>query len=265
MPEGDTIHRLAARLRPKLIGKTVRSFRANEIADRAADTLVDHAIVDVAARGKNLLVRFDDGRSLHIHLRMVGRLGFERPRSSFWRPRVAQHQLRLEVPGAVVVGDRIPVLRLLAAGAEGRAPDLAGLGPDLLADTIDESACVARLRALGNRPIGEALMVQRAIAGIGNVYKSEVLFLESIAPTALVSDLDDDALLRLVRRARALLKANVGRVARITRNSLRGARTWVYDRHAAPCFRCRTPIERIRQGALPGRSTYHCPSCQSRP
>ncbi|MDB4939417.1 MAG: Formamidopyrimidine-DNA glycosylase [Labilithrix sp.] len=206
MPEGDSIHRLAARLRPRLVGGRVRSLNAHDIADAVADTVVGHTVVAVEARGKNLLVRFDDGRTLHVHLRMLGRVGLERPRSTYWRPRRTPHQLRLDVEGAVVVGDRIPVLRLLKAGAEERDSELRGLGPDLVAAELDEDECVVRLRALGKRPIGEALLLQRALAGIGNIYKSETLFLEKVDPSVPVSELSDDVLRALVRRASKLLK-----------------------------------------------------------
>ncbi len=265
MPEGDSIHRLAARLRPRLVGGRVRSLSAHDIADAVADTLVGHVVVAVEARGKNLLVRFDDGRSLHVHLRMLGRVSFERPRSSYWRPRRTPHQLRLDVEGAVVVGDRIPVLRLLKAGAEERAPDLRGLGPDIVAAEVDDDECVARLRALGRRPIGEALLLQRALAGIGNIYKSETLFLEKVDPTAPVADLDDATLHALVKRASALLKANLGDGPRITRNALTGPRFWAYGRRGRGCFRCGGAVDMIRQGAPPGRSTYYCRGCQTIP
>ena len=271
MPEGDSIHRLAATLRPRLVGGRVRSFNARDIADSVAETVVGHTVVAVEARGKNLLVRFDDGRTLHVHLRMLGRLGLERPRSAYWRPPSGgplrhPHQLRLDVEGAVVVGDRIPVLRLLRAGAEQRAPDLRGLGPDLVAAVFEESECVARLRALGpKRPIGEALIVQRALAGIGNIYKSETLFLEHVDPSAPVAALDDATLHSLVSRASTLLKANLGAGPRITRSSLSGSRFWVYGRRGRACFRCGGTIEMMRQGAPPGRSTYHCRGCQTVP
>jgi endonuclease-8 len=265
MPEGDSIHRLAARLGPRLVGRRVHAFAAHDIADAVADTVVGHTVVAVEARGKNLLVRFDDDRTLHIHLRMLGRVGFERPRSAYWRPRRVPHQLRLDVEGAVVVGDRIPVLRLLRAGADRTAPDLAGLGPDLLAKEVDEDECVKRLRALGTRPIGEALLVQRVLSGIGNIYKSETLFLEKIDPRTPVAALDDDALRGLVRRASALLGANLGDGPRITRASLAGPRFWVYGRQGRACFRCGTAVTMIRQGAPPGRSSYYCASCQGDP
>lgn len=265
MPEGDSIHRLAARLRPRLVGERVRAFDAHDIADAVADTVVGRTVVAVEARGKNLLVRFDDGRALHVHLRMLGRVGFERPRSAYWRPRRTPHQLRLDVGGAVVVGDRIPVLRLLRAGAEQRAPDLRGLGPDLIATEVDEDECVTRLRALGRRPIGEALLVQRVLAGIGNIYKSETLFLEKVDPTAPVAALDEATLRALVKRGSALLKANLGDGPRITRNALVGPKFWVYGRRGRACLRCAGTVEMIRQGAPPGRSTYHCRGCQTIP
>ena len=270
MPEGDSIHRLAASLRPRLVGGRVLSFNANEIADAVAATVVGHTVVAVEARGKNLLVRFDDGRALHVHLRMLGRVRIERPRSAYWRPRPTAHQLRLDVDGAVVVGDRIPVLRLLRAGtgglpADARVPDLRSLGPDLIAPEVDEPECVARLRALGRRPIGEALLLQRALAGIGNIYKSETLFLEKVHPSTPVADLPDAALEGLVRRASALLKANLGKGPRVTRNALAGPRFWVYGRRGRACFRCREAVDMIRQGAPPGRSTYYCRRCQSAP
>jgi endonuclease VIII len=264
MPEGDSIHRLAARLRPRLVGGRVRAFDAHDIADSVAETVVGRTVVAVEARGKHLLVRFDDGRTLHVHLRMLGRVAFERPRSTYWRPRRTPHQLRLDVEGAVVVGDRIPVLRLLRAGAEDRAPELAGLGPDLIAEEVDTAECVARLRALGKRPIGEALLLQRALAGIGNIYKSETLFLEGVAPQTRVADLDDATLVALVTRASSLLKANLGNGPRTTRRSLSGPKVWVYGRQGRACFRCAQAIEMIRQGAPPGRSTYHCRTCQTR-
>lgn len=265
MPEGDSIHRLAAKLRPRLVGGRVRSFDAHDIADSVARTVVGHAVVAVEARGKNLLVRFDDGRALHVHLRMLGRVGFERPRSAYWEPWTTSHQLRIDVEGAVVVGDRIPVLRLLRAGAEERAPDLRSLGPDLLATEVDVAECVARLRALGSRPIGEALMLQRALAGIGNIYKSETLFVERVDPTAPVSALDDATLGALVARASKLLRQNLGDGPRVTRPGLAGPHFWVYGRMGRSCLRCGGTIERLRQGAPPGRSTYHCRGCQTVP
>lgn len=263
MPEGDSIHNLAARLRQRLVGREVRAFEAHPIDDATAATLVGRTIVAVDARGKNLLVRFDDGRALHVHLRMLGRVRFERPRSSFYLPRRTRPQLRLAVDGAAIVGSRIPVLRLLRAGTEARAPDLARLGPDLLDPDYDEAEAVKRLLGLGKMPIGEALLVQRAIAGIGNIYKSETLFLEKTSPVTPTAALGAERLRAIVRRASALMRMNLGSGPRVTRPSMRSGRFWVYGRRGRPCFACGTPIAMIRQGAPPGRSTYHCPTCQT--
>jgi endonuclease VIII len=262
MPEGDSIHRLALRLRPLLVGRKVTAFEAHTIADADAATVVGHGVVDVEARGKNLLVRFDDGRALHIHLRMLGRLFVERPRSRFYRPITSRPQLRLAVEGTAIVGRRIPVLRLLKEGGEARAPDLTRLGPDLLAEEIDVAAAVRRLREEAKRPIGEALLLQRVVAGIGNIYKSETLFLEGVSPLAKVASLSDEVLTKLVLRARDLLRKNLGPGPRATRSTLAGSPYWVYGRRGKACFRCGRAITMTRQGAPPGRSTYHCPSCQ---
>lgn len=274
MPEGDSIHRLAAKLAP-LVGKTVKAFSAHTIPDRVAASVLGRAIIEVEARGKNLLIRLDDGRFVHIHLRMLGRVSIERPRSTFWKPRAFAHQLRLEVEGIVVVGDKIPVLRLLAAGAELRDPGLAKLGPDLLLVpatdaaaepelSFDPDECVARLRTLGARSIGDAVLVQRALAGIGNIFKSETLFVERIDPRRLTRDVPDEALRRVVLTASSLMRRNVRPGKRVTRSSLAGPRFWVYRRDKRACLRCaQGVIVRIMQGASPGRSTYFCPSCQT--
>jgi endonuclease-8 len=268
MPEGDTIHRLAARLRPVLEGREVVSLRAQRIPDAAADEIVGRRIIGVVARGKNFLVRFERDRVLHVHLRMNGRIFVERPRSAFWKPRSGTEtpSLRLVVPGAVVVGRDLPVCRLLTAGQEARA--LAELGPDLLAEDFDEDRAVARLRAGGaSREIGVALLDQSALAGIGNVYKSEVLFLEGIHPTTRVADLDEATLRAAVRRARGLLAQNAqksGGGPRTTRRSLAGSKAWVYGRAGRPCLRCGGTVESVRQGGGAGRSTYFCPTCQAK-
>lgn len=263
MPEGDSIHHLAARLSRRILGREVRAFEAHPIDDAVAASIVGRKIVAVDARGKNLLVRFDDGRALHVHLRMLGRIRFERPRSSFYLPRRTRPQLRLAVDGAAVVGSRIPVLRLLGAGAERRAPDLVRLGPDLVDADHDEDEAVRRLLALGPMRVGEALLVQRAVAGIGNIYKSETLFLEKVSPLAETATLGDAKARAIVRRASALMRMNLGGGPRVTRPGLRSGRFWAYGRRGRPCFVCGTPIEAIRQGAPPGRSTYHCPKCQT--
>ena len=266
MPEGDSLHSLAARLAPVLVGRAVRRFEAQPLPRAVTEDLVGHVVVAVEARGKNLLVRFDDGRILHVHLKMLGRVRVERPRPTAARPffRRPPPQLALEVEGARIVGSRIPVIRILrSVSAEARAPDLASLGPDLLGSTFDEAEAVLRLRAVGHLPLGEAVMLQRVVAGIGNVYKSELLFLEKLAPTRLVASVSDEALRKLLARARMLMQTNVARGGpRTTRFALTGPRLWVYGRAGRACLVCGETIVRRYQGAPPGRSTYHCPRCQ---
>lgn len=262
MPEGDSIHGLALRLAPVLEGRAVTAFVARRMSNEAARTLVGRRIVRVDARGKNLLIRFDDERVLHIHLRMEGRLFVERPRSSYWAPERTIPDLRIVVAGASIVGRRLPVLRLLTAAEERRAPDLPDRVVDLVREDYDEVEAVQRIRALADREIADALLVQHAAAGIGNVYKSEVLFLERIHPESRLSMTSDDELRAVLRRASLLLRRNLGSGPRTTRPTLGGSRLWVYGRGGKPCFRCKTPIVRVMQGPQGGRSTYFCPTCQ---
>lgn len=260
MPEGDSIFNLATRLRP-LVGKEVIAFRARKFADATSASIVGRTVVAVEARGKNLLLGFDDGRVLHIHLRMEGRVFFERPRSAFWKPIATEPDLRLAVRGAAIVGKSLAVLRLLSAKQGERAEG--DLGPDLCREGWDEAEALRRFRQLEDRAIADALLVQRAVAGIGNVYKSEVLFLERLAPTAPLSTVGDEKLLTILRRASALLRANLAPGPRTTRASLGSSRLWVYNRAGKRCWKCGTPIRRFKQGPGAGRSTYWCPECQS--
>jgi endonuclease-8 len=260
MPEGDSIHRLAREIGRAFVGREITAFEGHVFSDETARSLVGRSVIAVDAQGKNLLVRFDDGRLLHVHLRMLGRLRFERPRSAFYAPRRGRPQVRLAVKGAAIVGSRIPVLRLLSEERAKR--DLAGLGPDLLRDDWDDVEAMRRLHAEGARAIAEALLLQRVAAGIGNIYKSETLFLEGVDPRAKVSSLSDERLRALLFRASSLLRKNVGPGPRTTRASIAGPKVWVYGRDREPCFRCGTTIVRVRQGFAPGRSTYFCPSCQ---
>jgi endonuclease VIII len=262
MPEGDSIFKLATTLAPVLVNRRVTALRAHRIPDAAAESVVGHVVVDVAARGKNLLIFFDDGRALHVHLKMSGRIFVERPRSAFYaNAPIGAPDLRLAVEGGAIIGRRLPVCRLVTRAAA--APEIAMLGPDLVRPDFDEDEAIARLRRLGSRSIGEALLVQRAAAGIGNVYKSEVLFLEGIDPRRPVASIDEPTLRAIVRRASLLLRRNLGPGPRTTRASLGGARVWVYGRGGKPCFRCGTPILRFMLGPENGRSTYVCATCQA--
>jgi endonuclease-8 len=140
---------------------------------------------------------------------------------------------------------------------------LARLGPDLLGEGFDPARARARLRACGSRPVGEALLDQSVLAGVGNVYKSEVLFICRVSPLDPVSALDDATLDRLVGEARRLLQANLGPGPRRTTSALSPLPLHVYHRGGRPCRACGSPIVRIVQGLQP-RSTYLCPRCQPR-
>jgi endonuclease VIII len=275
MPEGDTLHRIAAALRPHLVGRPVAAARAR-VPGPQVGRVVGATITEVEAIGKNLLVRFDNGLELRTHLRLHGSWHRYRP-DERWRRPAGRASLVLEVPGTVAVCFDAPVVELFERRAEAQHPALASLGPDLLAPGFDAAAAVRGLRdpARASLSIGEALLDQRALAGIGNVYKNEVLWIERVSPFAALGELDDVGLERLVATARRLLVANAGprsgatgragRVERVTTDGDRraaGEPLWVYRRTGRPCRRCRTPIRSTRQGRDLPRTTYWCPTCQ---
>ena len=274
MPEGDTLRRIADGLRPHLSGRTVVAARARTPGPQVA-RVVGSTITDVLSVGKNLLIRFSNGLEIRTHLRMQGTWHRYRP-DERWRRAPGRAVLVLEVPGAVAVCFDAPVVELLEVRAEPFHPSLSRLGPDLLDPDFDPAVALDRLRALERKrsAIGEALLDQRALAGIGNVYKSEVLFLERVDPFATVESLDDATLGRLVATARSLLVANarLGRgPERVTTADPRtgapraAGSLWVYRRAGRPCRRCGTSIRSSRQGSELPRSTYWCPRCQASP
>ncbi len=229
--------------------------------------VVGHEIQAVEAVGKNLLIRFDGDLELRTHLRMNGSWHRYRP-GERWRRPPARARLVLEVPGAVAVCFDAPVVELFEQRAEGLHPALSRLGPDLLDPGFDRDEALRRLRdpVRADRTIAEALLDQRALAGIGNVYKAETLFVERVSPFARVGELDDATLGRLVDTARRLLLANVEQrrgPERVTTGSrARGESLFVYGRRGRPCRRCGTRIESVTQGTDLPRVTYWCPRCQ---
>jgi endonuclease-8 len=269
MPEGDTLHRTAAGLRPHLVGRTVTAARANGPGPvPQVDRIVGRAIDSVEALGKNLLIRFDGGLELRTHLRMNGSWHRYRP-GERWRRPPGRARLVLEVPGAVAVCFDAPVVELFEQRAEPLHPALSTLGPDLLSPEFDGAEALRRLRdpARAERSIAEALLDQRALAGVGNVYKCEVLFIERVSPFTPVAELADDVLERLVDRARELLRANAAPGRGPERTTTRGdpdasGPLYVYGRGGRPCRRCGTPIRVRRQGTDLPRQTYWCPRCQ---
>ncbi len=269
MPEGDTLFRTAAGLRPYLVGRRVSAARtAGPGALPQVGRIVGQEITAVEALGKNLLIRFGNGLEIRTHLKMNGSWHRYRPGEP-WRRPPARARLVIEVPGAVAVCFDAPVVELFEQRAEAIHASLGRLGPDLLAPDLDAGEAVRRLRdpSRAATPIGEALVDQRALAGIGNVYKSEILWVERVAPSTPVADLDDSTLARLVATAQRLLRTNVERGAgpeRVTTGADRRAigPLYVYGRAGRPCRRCGTPISSTRQGRDLPRTTYWCPTCQ---
>lgn len=265
MPEGDTLFRTAAGLRPYLVGRQVVAAHARQPGPRA-DLLVGRSVTEVLAIGKNLVIRFDSGVELRTHLGMRGSWHRYRP-GERWRRPPARARIALEVPGAVAVCFDAPTAEILETRAEAVHPPLGRLGPDLLSPAFDAEEAVRRLRApeRAGLSIASALLDQRALAGIGNVYCDETLFLERVDPFAPVGDLPGTTVERLVGRARDLLRANRESAIRTTTPgpmAARGHRLWVYGRAGRPCRRCGTTLLARRHGDLPRRRTW-CPRCQA--
>jgi endonuclease-8 len=274
MPEGDTLFRTAAGLRPHLIGRSVRAARTTGRAQ--VGRLVGATVDSVDTIGKNLLIRFSNGLELRTHLRMNGTWHRYRP-GERWRRPAARAVLVLEVEGAVAVCFDAPVVELFETRSEALHPALAPLGPDLLAPAFDGAQALRRLRdpSRTQATIGEALLDQRVMAGVGNVYRSEILFIGKVDPFALVASLDVATFEGLVATARRLLLANVDRRRGPERTNRRAERTttegareaagaalWVYGRTGRPCRRCGAPIRSASLGRELPRTVWWCPSCQ---
>ncbi|MFE6664978.1 DNA-formamidopyrimidine glycosylase family protein [Streptomyces sp. NPDC057697] len=264
MPEGDTVLQTAGRLRTALAGQVLTHSDLRVPRFATAD-LTGRTVLDVVPRGKHLLTRIEGGLTLHSHLRMDGAWRVYAP-GERWRGGPA-HQIRAVLANAehTAVGYRLPVLELLRTRDEQKA--VGHLGPDLLGPDWDPDAALRNLLAVPGRPLGEALLDQRNLAGIGNVYKSELCFLARATPWLAVGDLAAPTAALLVTTAKQLLEANRDRPRRTTTSTApRGPapreRLWVYGRAGRPCLRCGTPIRSADQDTRP---TYWCPRCQSGP
>jgi endonuclease-8 len=259
MPEGDTVWLTAHRLNAALSGRelTVGELRVPQLA---TTDLAGEIVTEVAARGKHILTRLASGHTFHSHLRMDGswfltRAG-ERPH------RHPEHMIRALLGNGewLATGYRVHDLRLVATSRE---DELVGhLGPDLLGADWDLDRAVANLMSRPARAIGEALLDQRNLAGIGNMYKCEALFAEHVHPWTPTGEVAD--LARLVATAHRFLRANRDHPEQSTTGRTgRGQEHWVYGRRGQPCLRCRTPIRMAEQGEQPeARVTYWCPRCQ---
>ena len=267
MPEGDTVHRTAERLRP-MIGHEVTSARARpgpglrRVPDLSR--LVGARVLGVEARGKHLLIGFEGGLTLRSHMRMTGSWRLLPPSE---RPSAPLHRSTaiIESSAWTAVAIATPVIELLTDAELRRSEPLRSLGPDLLAAEFDTEEALRRLRLHDRDELGSALLDQRAVAGIGNVFKSEVAFLEGLDPWSPVAAYTDDQLRAAVATARRLLLANLAGGRRSTTGrTTPGQRLWVYRRSGRPCRRCGSVIRSRPQGSPP-RLTWWCPRCQPAP
>ena len=262
VPEGDTVWLAAQRLRDALAGQvlTTTDFRVPQLA---TTDLTGRAVLDVVPRGKHLLTRIEGGLTLHTHFRMDGTWHLYAPGDRWtggpdWQVRVV-----LANPQWEAVGYRLPVVELLATDDEDTV--VGHLGPDVLGPDWDLDEALRRLRADRDAEVGLALLDQRNLSGLGNLYRTEMLFLSGLTPWVRVADVPD--LPALVERGRRLMLANRDRWEQSTTGSLRrGEDHWVFERSGRPCRRCGTRIASAEQGAAPQqRLSYWCPRCQLGP
>jgi endonuclease-8 len=276
MPEGDTIFRAARTLDRALRGTAVTRFESVLPALTRVDDdrpIAGRTIESVRAAGKHLLVAFSGGLTLRTHMRMNGSWHIYRPGEPWRLPRSAM-RLAIETASFVAVAFKVPVAEFLDDRAAARREDLAAMGPDLLAEGFDAGEVIRRIRARPDAEIAQALLNQRIVAGAGNIYKSETLFVAGVNPFTRVSRVSDEDLARILATARRLMQLNVREGApggivtvpglrRTTGRADPSERLWVYGRSGRPCRRCGTAIERRKQGP-DARSTYWCPGCQPR-
>lgn len=262
MPEGDTVWLAASRLHEALAGRVLTTTDLR-VPSLATTDLSGRTVLEVVPRGKHLLTRLEGGLTLHTHFRMDGSWHLYRPGDRWTGGPAWQVRAVLENAEWQVVGYRLPVVELLATADEGRA--VGHLGPDVLADDWDEGEALRRLRADPDREVGMALLDQRNLAGLGNLYRTEVLFLRGVTPWTTVGAVAD--LPALVERGRRLMLANRGHWEQSTTGSLRPGEThWVFERSGRPCRRCRTRVLSAEQGSAPyARLSYWCPRCQRGP
>ena len=274
MPEGDTIFRAARTLHRALAGREVVRFESvlpalTRIHD---DTpITGRRVEQVTAAGKHVLMTFTGDLVLRTHMRMNGSWHIYRPGEPWRRPR---RDMRVVVGTAEyeAVGFNVPVAEFLAPRALARQDDLRLMGPDLLGPTFDADEAIRRFRARPELSIADALLNQRIVAGAGNVYKSEVLFLCGVDPFARVADVPDERLRAILTTARKHLQANVidptaaivtyRGYRRTTRRADPAERLYVYGRARQPCRTCGTAIDVRAQGPH-ARLTYWCPVCQA--
>ena len=273
MPEGDSIFRAARTLHRALAGKQVTAFESMlpALTRIHEDTpLTGRTIERVNSVGKQLLIHFSGNLVLRTHMRMSGSWHIYRVGERWQRPR-RDMRIVLSTSDFEAVGFTIPVAEFITEAGLSKHSELRKLGPDVLSDDFDAAGALENFRSRPSLEIADALLNQRVFAGLGNVYKSEVLFMCRISPFARVSDLTEAQLGSIIETSRRVLKANVsenlemmttyGGLRRTTHRSAPTERLWVYGRARLPCRRCGSPV-RVRKQGVDARVTYWCDKCQ---
>ena len=256
MPEGDTVHGIAGGIRERIAGQTLgRVGGSSQAVRRHAHRLIGARVEAVEAVGKHLLIDFEGGWTLHVHLGMTGRWSFGPPTG---RRGDGPCRVALETASWAVRCYNAPSVELDRSPRIWRV--VSGLGPDLTVPGPDLGEAVRRARVGGPRhTISRILLDQSVAAGIGNVYRNEVLFETGIHPATPVGSVSDEQLLTTFGRAARQLRLNSGRRRSTTGARRPGTRLYVYEREGRSCRRCGA---RIRRDRLEGRTTFWCPSCQ---
>jgi endonuclease VIII len=257
MPEGDTIHYAANRLRPVLAGEVPEEIltpQPRHAHERWPERLAGRALSSVDAHGKHLFLRFEGDLTLHSHLRMSGAWSLYRSGQP-WKRSPRRAWLVIRVATTEVVQFDGPVLELMSESRIRFDQRLAGLGPDILSESFDERSFIRRLREDDpTRPIGEALLDQRTIAGIGNLWKAEACFGAGVDPWRAAGEVGE-------HETRALLEFAREHMGRCAREGFQARPRSVYKRAGMPCLRCGTQIRQRGQGEE-NRMTFWCPGCQ---
>jgi endonuclease-8 len=265
MPEGDTLARIATVLRPILAGRRIIAARGRPGGARL-ELVVGSTVTGVEARGKHLLIGFDNGLTLHTHLGMNG--SWHRYRvGERWRRHAACAVAVLSTPDVTAVCFDAPTAELIETRALAAHPVLRSLGSDIATDAFDIDAALASLREphRAATPVGDALIDQTVLAGLGNVYRSELPFIERINPMTPLSAVSDDKLRAMLERGATLVRQNSAGGLRVTTTAGSPGNVYVYGRTGRPCPRCGAAIKsaatRAHSDANPRRA-YWCPSCQ---
>jgi endonuclease-8 len=274
MPEGDTIFRAARTLNRALAGQTVTGFET--VLPKLSRVDVDSGILgrtidDVTAQGKWISMKFSGDLTLLTHMLMSGSWHIYRP-GERWQRREVDMRIVVKTEKIWAVAFNVPVAEFHTADTLRRRPGFKSLGQDVLREDFDPQLSIADLRARGDLEVGAALLSQSIMAGLGNVFKSEVCFACGVNPFRRMADLSIEDVACLVTTARKFLLANVGEnsgdqivtftgMRRTTGRTNREERLWVYGRRGEPCRKCGTSVESKKQNP-DARTTFWCPQCQ---